>query len=85
MRAKLISATNPAHISFFVPNLFTSGPKNILIIVVVIKRKVSLREKALRLILSASVIAVRYKVLPLEQKPSDTQTDIKQSAIITHV
>ena len=65
------------------PNLFTSVPKKIFTIVVAVNRKVSLSENAPRLIPSASVIAVSYIDLPLEQSPSVTQTTKKQIAIIT--
>ena len=51
--------------------------------VVVAKRKVSLSENAPRPKPSASVIALRYIVLPLEQKPSETPTTKKQTAKIT--
>ena len=81
--AKPIRHKKPAQRSFFVPNLFTSGPKNRFTIVVVTKRNVSLSEKALLFMCRASVIAVRYIVRPLEQSPRLVQTERKQIATIT--
>ena len=64
------------------PNLAISEPKNKFIIAVVTNLKVSLMENALLLKLRASVMAVRYRVEPLEQKPRLIQMDKKQMAII---
>ena len=82
--AKAIRQTNPAHISFFVPNREANVPNNRLMIEVVTNLKVLLSENVALGILSASVIAVRYRLLPLLHSPRLVKAIRKHSHAVTH-
>ena len=82
--AKILTVTEaarhkkPAPTSFRAPNLPISAPKNKFTTAVAIYRKLSFNENKLRLIPSAWVMAPRYILLLLLQKPRPTKIITKQ-------
>lgn len=69
IKANPIKKRKPAQISFLLPKREISFPKNKLTMVDVMNLMVFVSEKAPRGISSAEVIAVRYRLRPLLQKP----------------
>ena len=67
----VISEPKPSSISFLVPNLYTSVPKNTFVRAVVINLTLEVVAYALRLIPSASVTGTVYILIADEQKPSE--------------
>ena len=80
-----MSATIPAIISFFVPNLCTNAPKNRFTIAFATNRQVSFRENALLSMFRLSQTTSRYKLFVELQNPSVIMIIKKQTAITTHL
>lgn len=76
---------SPAQISFLGPCFAINVPKNIFTMELVINRKLSFNENALREMLLALVIAFKNILLEELQKPRDTKTIKADKITITQV
>jgi hypothetical protein len=79
-----IKNTNPVAISFFVPNLDTRSPKNILTTEVAMYLQLVAREKTVLFIPNAPQIAERKRLLLALQNPRQTKIIKKHTIILTH-